>query len=71
MLEETDGLRFDQLIDHVAENRSHGIEPLISVADIGQSCFVEEDLLDDKDCHCFGKLGTSLHDTKTERDDLG
>ncbi len=71
VLEETNCLCFDQLIDHVAENGSHGVEPFICVADIGQTRFIEEDLLDDKDCDCFGKFGSGLHDAKAKRNNLG
>ena len=71
MFEQPNRLRLDELVDHVAEDGADGEEALVSVANIGQPRFVEQDLLDDEDGDRLGELGTCLHDAEAERDDLG
>jgi len=70
VLEESDRLRLDELVDHVAEDGADGEETLVGVTDVGKPGFVEEDLLHNKDCDCFGELRAGLHDAEAERDDL-
>ena len=70
MLEQTNRLRLDELVDHVAEHGADGEEAFVSVTNIGQPRFVEQDLLDDEDGDRFGELGTCLHDAEAERNDL-
>ena len=71
MLEQTNSLSLHQLIDHVAEDSSNSIEPLVGVADVGQASLIEQDLLHDKDGDCLGELGARLHDAQAEGYDLG
>ena len=71
MLQQTDSLLLDELVDHVAENGADSVEALVRLADVRQTNIVEQDLLDDKDRDGLAELGAGLHDTKTERDDLG
>jgi hypothetical protein len=70
VLEESDRLGLDKLIDHVAEYGSDGEKALIGVTDIGEACLVEEDLLHDEDRDRLRKFRASLHDAETEGDDL-
>ena len=60
----------DQLIDHVAENGPHSVEPFVRVADVRQTSLVEENLLDDEDGDSLGELRARFHDAQAERDDL-
>jgi hypothetical protein len=56
MFEESDRLRLDELIDHVAKDGADGKKALIGVTDVRESGLVEEDLLYDEDCYRFGEL---------------
>lgn len=49
VFEESDGKGVDELEDHVAENRAHRIESLVSLADVCQSCFIQQNPLHNKD----------------------
>lgn len=71
MLEQSYGLLFDQLSHHIAEDRSNGVKALVGRADIGQANVVQKNLLHDENSHCLAQLRPSLHDTETERDNLG
>ena len=71
VLEESDCLRLDELVDHVAKDGADGKEALVGVTDIRQPSLVEKDLLHDEDCNRFGEFRTGLHDAETEGDDLG
>lgn len=37
MFEESDGLCFHELVDHVTENRPDSIEPLVGMTDVGET----------------------------------
>ncbi len=56
MFEESDRLRLDELIDHVAKDGADGKKALVGVTDVREACLVEEDLLHDKYCYRFGEL---------------
>jgi hypothetical protein len=56
MFEESDRLRLDELIDHVAKDGADGEKALIGVTDVRQPGLVEEDLLYDEDCYRLGEL---------------
>ena len=71
MLEQSDGLALDELVDHVGQNRPDRVETLVRLADVGEPEVVEQDLLDNEDGDRLGQLRPSLHDPQTERDDLG
>lgn len=49
MLQQANCLGLHQLVDHVAEDGTDGIKPLVSVADVGETGLVEKDLLDNED----------------------
>ncbi len=70
MLEQTHCLGLDQLVDHVAEDGSNGVEPLVRVANVRQPSLVQEDFLDDEDGDSFGQFRASLHDAQAERYDF-
>jgi hypothetical protein len=70
MLQETGCLLLNKLRYHVAENSSNCIEPFVRSADIIQPMIIEEDLLDNEYCDGLAELGASLHNSKTEGDDL-
>jgi hypothetical protein len=71
MLQKTNCLLFYQLIDHVAQNGTNGVEAFICLADVCQSDIVEEYLLHDKNGDGLGELGAGFHDSEAERDNLG
>ncbi len=71
MLQEPDGLLFDELRDHVAKHGADGVEALVRVADVGEAHVIEQDLLHDEDGHRLAELRPGLHDAQTQRDDLG
>ena len=56
MFEESDRLRLDELIDHVAKDGADGEKALIGVTDVREPGLVEEDLLNDEDCYRLGEL---------------
>jgi hypothetical protein len=61
MLQQPNRLSLYKLIDHVAQHGADRIEPFVCMANIRQSCLVEQDLLDDKDGDGFGELRASFH----------
>jgi hypothetical protein len=71
MFQQPHRLSFHQLVDHITQNGSDGIEPLIGMTDIRQSRFIEKDFLNDEDGNGFGEFGACFHDAEAERDDLG
>jgi hypothetical protein len=71
MFEKTNGLLLHKLIDHVTKDGAYCIEALVSLTDVGKTDVVEQNLLHNEDSYSLAKLGTSLHNTKAERDDLG
>jgi len=70
VLEQTDGLLLDQLVDHVAKHGADGVEALVRLTDVGQAGIVEQDLLDDEDRDGLAQLGAGLHDAEAQGDDL-
>jgi hypothetical protein len=70
VLEQTDSLLLDQLVDHVAEDGADGVEAFVRLADVGEASVVEEDFLDDEDGDGLAQLGAGLHDAEAQRDDL-
>jgi hypothetical protein len=53
-------------------NQYHGDmwEPVICLADVGQSTVIQQDLLQNKSCHRLWELRATFHDTKTQWDDF-
>ena len=70
VFEKSDGLGLDELVDHVAEDRTDGEKAFVSVTDIGEAGLVEKDLLHDEDRDRLGKLRAGFHDAEAEGDDL-
>ena len=62
VLQQSNGLGFHQLSDHIAQYGSNCVEPLICMTDVGQASFIEQDLLDNEDGDSLGELRSSLHD---------
>jgi hypothetical protein len=56
VLEEASRLGLDKLSHHVAQDRSNGIEPLVSGANVVESIVVEEDLLNNENSNGLAKL---------------
>lgn len=71
MLQQSRCLLFHKLANHVAKDRAHSIEPLISGTYVVQSVVIKQDLLDDEDGNGLAQLRAGLHNSKTEGDDLG
>lgn len=70
MLEQSDSLCLDKLLDHIAQHSADCVEPLVGLTDVGESHLIEQDLLDNKDRNCLGQLRASLHDAQAEGNDL-
>lgn len=66
MLQQTNSLRLDKLINHIAENGTHGIKSLVGVADIRQASLVQQDLLNDEDGDGFREFRPCLHDAEAK-----
>jgi hypothetical protein len=71
MLKEADGLLFDKLIDHVAQNCANCVEALVCLTDVGQADVIKQYFLNDEDGNGLAEFGTRLHNAKAEGDDLG
>jgi len=71
MLQQPCSLLLHKLSDHVAEDSTDSIESLVCGANVVQPVVIEQDLLDDENCHRLAKLRSRLHDSEAERDDLG
>ena len=63
MITAGDGIKAHQDTGHVRE-------AFKGLADIGEACFVQQDLLQDEGGHCLGELAARLHNAKAEWDDL-
>lgn len=70
MFEESDSLRLDELIDHVAKDGTDGEKALIGVTDVREPSLVKEDLLYDEDCYRLGELRAGFHDAEAEGNNL-
>jgi len=71
VLQQPHRLLIHKLRNHIREHRAHSVEALVRLADILQAHIIQQDLLHDKDGHRLAQLGTGLHDTQAQRDDLG
>ena len=71
VLEESDRLRLDELVNHVAKDSADGEKAFVGVTDIREASLVKEDLLHDENGNGLGEFRTGLHDAETEGDDLG
>lgn len=71
MLKEASSLRLDKLSNHVAQNRTDGVEALIGGADVVETIVIKQNLLHNEDGNSLAKLGASLHDSQAERNNLG
>jgi hypothetical protein len=70
VFEEPNCLSCNKLLDHVAQYGSNGEEALVSMANVGETGLVEENLLNDEDGNGLGKFRASFHDAKAEGYDL-
>lgn len=70
MFEQANSLLLHQLGDHIAEDSAYSVEPFISRTNIAQTDVIKEDLLHNEDGNSFAQLWSSLHDTKTKRNNL-
>lgn len=59
------------MIKRCYQNHGHVAKTIVGLTNIIQSSLVQQDLLENERGHGFGKLRTSLHDSKAKRDDLG
>lgn len=71
VLKETSSLGLDKLSNHVAQDRTNGVEALIGGADVVEAIVIKQNLLHNEDGHSLAKFGASLHDSQAERDNLG
>lgn len=56
MLQKSDCLGLDKLVDHVAEDGPNGVEPFIGMANIGETGLVQQNLLYNEDSNSFRQL---------------
>lgn len=70
MLQQPSRLLFHQLSDHVAQDSTDGVEPLVRRADVVETVVVEQYLLHDENGDRLAKLRPRLHDPQAQRDDL-
>ena len=68
VLEQPDRLLLHKLSDHVAQDRSNGVEPLVGRTYVRETDIVQQDLLHDEDGHCLAQFRAGFHDPKTQRD---
>ena len=71
MLEQSHSLSLNELVHHVAEHSSNGVETFVCLANVRQSGLVEQDFLNNEDGDGLGELGARLHDAQAEGYDLG
>lgn len=70
VLQEPCRLLLNQLVDHVAQNCPHGVEPFVGCAYVVEAIVVQEYLLDDEYSHRLAQFRASLHDPETEGDNF-
>ena len=70
VLQEPDSLRFNELANHIAKDSNDCEEPLVCMANIREARFVQKDLLNNEDCNRLRELRPSLHDPKTQGNNL-
>lgn len=70
MLEKSSSLGLDQLGNHIAQDRTDGVEALVSSANVVETIVIKQNLLHNEDGHGLAKLRARLHYAKTERNDL-
>lgn len=71
VLEQSCGLLLNELGYHVAEDSSNSVKSLVGGTDVVETVVIQQNLLDDEDGNSLAELRTGLHDTQTERNDLG
>lgn len=71
MLQQSDSLLIDELSDHVRQNRTDSVEPLVGLTYVLQAHVVQEDLLNNEYRDRLAEFRTGLHDTKAKWNDLG
>ena len=71
MFQKSSGLRFHELSNHIAEDRTHSIETLIRSADVIETIVVKQNLLHDENSNRFAKLRACLHDPQAKGNNLG
>jgi len=59
-----------QLDHHLAQDHCNVREPVVSLTNVVEASFVEQNFLENKCCHCFAQLRPALHDAQAEGDDL-
>ena len=56
MLQQPDGLTLLELDYHIAQYGAYSVEPLVRLADIVETHIIQQDLLYDEYCDCFGEF---------------
>lgn len=62
MLKQSYSLGLDKANNHIAQDRSDGVEALVGGTDVAETSVIKQDLLHDENCHRFGQFTTCLHD---------
>jgi hypothetical protein len=70
VFQKTGGLLLDELSNHIAQNSTNSVEPLVCGADVVEPAVIQENLLHDEYRHRLAKFRSGLHDAQAERDDL-
>lgn len=56
MLQQTDRLLFNKLIDHVAEDSTHSVKAFVGLTDVGKTDVIEQYLLNNENGHRLAEL---------------
>ena len=71
MLQQPHRLLIHELRDHIREHGAYSVETFVRLTDVLEAHVVEKDFLDDEDRDRLAEFRPGLHNTETERDDLG
>lgn len=71
MLQQTNRLLFDQLIDHVGEDGANRVKALVRLANVRKSQVIQQNLLDNENSHRLAQLRAGLHYAKAQGYDFG
>ncbi len=70
MLEQPHSLLLNQLCDHIAQDRTYSVKPLICMTNVCKPYIIQQYLLHNEDRNGLAELRARLHDAKAKRDDL-
>jgi hypothetical protein len=66
MLQQSNSLGLNEANDHIAQDCSDSIKPLICGTNVAQPRVIQQDLLDNEDGNCLRQFTSGFHDSQTE-----